>query len=178
MGGRGGASAASGGGNSGNSEPIAFGNMTRSQIESSIMDFKQQKLNVPLTGTSSDVAEGTKVRNIIGKEMIQYTFSRTSDGNPINAQYANSYINGTKSQIANFVIDRAKETSYGNKSLHQQKLDLAIKTQNDLVQRANRMANIFTKNTSAKFWKTKDSAYWSAQMHDYIDGKIDKINWM
>lgn len=166
---------ASGGKNSG---PVVFAGLTKSEIESSVMVFNGKvKINVPLSGTEDDITDATKERKSISKTLVNYTMSRTSDGNTISDQHLDAYLADNKSDIADFCISSAKQACFGNKSLESQKLNQQIKTQNDVVNRLNRLNSIFSNHTSAKSWIGKDNSYYLSQMKDYIDGKISKLNW-
>ena len=168
MGGRGSSSGASKSGGAGASR----------NIESSVMEFKAANLNVPLSGDQQTINEAAKIRNSIAREMVQYSLTRTSDGKQINPEYIAKYTTGTKSEIANFMQERASSLSFGNESLYNEKIQQQITTQNDLVKRATRMAKVFSENTEAKFWLGKNTDYSKARIKDYIDGKTDKVKWI
>ena len=161
-----------------NSEPIVIGNMTKSQVESSVMLLqKKVKTNVPLTGTDADIAIATAERKSIAQELKQYTSSRTSDGNPMSIQIFNDYLGDTKSEIADVCISNAKKMSFGNSSLEVGKIAQEIKTQNDVINRLNRLDNIFANHTNAKDWIGKYNHYYVSMMKSYIDGKRNDIGW-
>lgn len=164
------------GSNSG-SEPIVFGGMTKSQIESNMMVYTKVNTAPPLTGTPQDVKQGTAERNSLGRQMINYATRRKSDGSPINAQLTSQCLSGTKSDLADFVITQAKSQTFGNSSLEGQKLTSWINVQNDMVQRRKRVDDIFSNRTNASFWIGKDDQYTLQQMQKYVDGKITKIDW-
>lgn len=179
-------------------EAAVFGGMTKSQIQSKIMEYAPSSDVPELTGGSQAIiAQGEQAREEIAGEMWEYALGFGVQKSPFNyymPDYSIDFLYGAddgnyavnKTRIADNLVNLATQKSRGydkmfsGKTLEKNQaneLNKLISDQNKLVGRVKRSEAPFTKISDANAWIkiSKDKALRS-KYKDYIDGKIDKFD--
>lgn len=122
-----------------------------------------------LTGSSSEISKATKIRNEMGKYLQNYVATKGGLASP---KITSNYIKGTSKERAQFVLQQAKERTFGNSSLLPDKIKSEIATQKEYADRYSRFTEAITRHKSASWWAGQDNtAIAEFAMKDYIDGK-------
>ena len=122
-----------------------------------------------LTGSSSEISKATKIRNEMGKYLQNYVATK---GGFASAKITSNYIKGTSKERAQFVLQQAKERTFGNSSLLPDKIKSEIATQKEYADRYSRFTEAITRHKSASWWNLQsNTAIAEFAMKDYIDGK-------
>ena len=190
---RGGKRAGSAGANN-NANQDVFGGMSKSQIESKVMQFTPVDDVPNLTGSSQSIInQGEQAREDLAGEMWEYALGFGVQKSPFNyyrSDYSFDFLYGAddgnytvdKAKIADNLVNLAMQNSRGFDKMftgqtliknQANELNKLISDQNKLVSRVQKAQTPFSKISDADTWiKISKDKTLKAKYKDYIDGKI------